>query len=257
MIATHADAWECPAYSVVWPAFKATADTQVCQGLIAIARDSVRDLREPCASASGESLTCLPNSERDTFALRLQPRPEDTASRLCRLWAPLRRPSRCADGRNAPRALPVCFPNAPGETTSAENARLAYALRNCRASPVLSYAARQTFLGAPMADVPSLSIFPPAKPVTARLPAAANQIVGAILFFAAYLALDKISYLDAPRPFAVMAWNPALGVCVAVALLWGRRALPLVFLAQFLAALLSVAATSCSRACRRCVAARL
>ena len=36
-----------------------------------------------------------------------------------------------------------------------------------------------------------------------------------------YLALDKISYLDAPRPFAVMAWDPALGVCVAIVRTYG------------------------------------
>ena len=89
-----------------------------------------------------------------------------------------------------------------------------------------------------MADVPSHSMLPTSMSLRTRLPAAASQIAGAVLFFAAYLALDKISYLDAPRPFAIMAWNPALGVCAAIVILWGRRALPLVFIAPFLAATL-------------------
>lgn len=80
------------------------------------------------------------------------------------------------------------------------------------------------------------------KPLTASstpraLPTMAD-LGRAVAFFAIYLALDKISYLDAPRPFAVMAWNPSLGVCVAVAAIWGMRALPLVFAAPLLAALL-------------------
>ena len=65
-----------------------------------------------------------------------------------------------------------------------------------------------------------------------------NDVGGAVIFIALFLALDKISYLDALRPFAVMAWNPALGVCVALTAAWGMRVLPVMFVASLLAAAL-------------------
>jgi hypothetical protein len=58
-----------------------------------------------------------------------------------------------------------------------------------------------------------------------------------VLFFATYLALNRLSYDGTPRPFAGMAWNPALGVNVAIVAWWGARAFPLVFIAPFVGAL--------------------
>jgi signal transduction histidine kinase len=59
-----------------------------------------------------------------------------------------------------------------------------------------------------------------------------------VLFFVVHLSLDRLSYVDTLRPFAIMAWNPALGVSVAVVSVWGIASLPLVFAAPFVGALL-------------------
>lgn len=70
-----------------------------------------------------------------------------------------------------------------------------------------------------------------------RFPHMVRRVGLVVLFFAVYLALERLSYIETLRPFAMMAWNPALGVLVAVVCRWGKKALPLVFLAPFAGAL--------------------
>src|SRR5262245_40377625 len=69
-----------------------------------------------------------------------------------------------------------------------------------------------------------------------RLPHFVRRVALVLLFFLVYLGLNMVSDTGHLRPFAVMAWNPALGVSVAIVCIWGKRALPLVFLAPLVAA---------------------
>jgi signal transduction histidine kinase len=72
----------------------------------------------------------------------------------------------------------------------------------------------------------------------ASFPRVLHGGLGALGFIAVFLILDRISYLDTLRVFAVMAWNPVFGLCVAAGALWGRKVLPLIFICPFIAATL-------------------
>ncbi len=92
-----------------------------------------------------------------------------------------------------------------------------------------------------MKDVASTIDVQPLKTISERaavFPQAVKRAGLVLLFLAVYLALDRLSYIETLRPFAIMAWNPALGVSIAIVCRWGKKALPLVFLAPIIAALL-------------------
>jgi len=57
-------------------------------------------------------------------------------------------------------------------------------------------------------------------------------------YVAAYVALDRVSYLFPVEPFAITPWNPPAGLSVAFLLLLGLRFAPALLLAAFLADLL-------------------
>jgi two-component system sensor kinase FixL len=57
----------------------------------------------------------------------------------------------------------------------------------------------------------------------------------AVVFVAAYVALDRVSYLFPVEPFAITPWNPQAGLSVAFLLLLGRRLAPALFVAALLA----------------------
>ncbi|HEX4892989.1 MAG TPA: hypothetical protein VFV47_06840, partial [Hyphomicrobiaceae bacterium] len=54
-------------------------------------------------------------------------------------------------------------------------------------------------------------------------------------YLLAYVALDWISYVHPFGPFGITPWNPSTGMSFVLALLFGLRHLPLLFLAPVLA----------------------
>ena len=66
------------------------------------------------------------------------------------------------------------------------------------------------------------------------------QLVGAIIFLASFVALDQIDLIGSTDFPSVSPWNPALGLCVAACMRWGKRALPLIFAGPILSELVGV-----------------
>ena len=56
-----------------------------------------------------------------------------------------------------------------------------------------------------------------------------------IAYLAAYVAFDWASYVQPFDPFGITPWNPQTGLSFALILLFGRRYIPLLFVAPFLA----------------------
>jgi len=61
------------------------------------------------------------------------------------------------------------------------------------------------------------------------------RLVRIALFFLVYVGLDAVSYIEPISPFAITPWNPTVGLCVAVAALYGPRALLPILVAPLLA----------------------
>jgi signal transduction histidine kinase len=70
---------------------------------------------------------------------------------------------------------------------------------------------------------------------SSRLFGERRPILPAILFFLIYFGLDAVSYIEPIAPFAITSWNPAVGLCVAAAALYGPRALLPILVAPLLA----------------------
>lgn len=56
--------------------------------------------------------------------------------------------------------------------------------------------------------------------------------LGALLFLAAYVGLDQISFIHVTVPVNITPWNPPVGLGLAVLLIWGLRLAPLFFIAM-------------------------
>jgi hypothetical protein len=50
-----------------------------------------------------------------------------------------------------------------------------------------------------------------------------------------YVLLDWISYVEPYAQFAITPWNPNTGASIALILMFGRRMMPFLFIAPFLA----------------------
>jgi two-component system sensor kinase FixL len=63
----------------------------------------------------------------------------------------------------------------------------------------------------------------------------ANKAVVGLAYVAAYVALDRVSFIQPYAPFGVTPWNPGAGLSFVLVLVFGLRMIPLLFLAPFLA----------------------
>jgi len=72
---------------------------------------------------------------------------------------------------------------------------------------------------------------------TNALPAmpAPRYLVPGLVYLAAYLALDWLSFVDPLGAYGVTPWNPTTGVSIALVLAFGRAFIPWLFIAPFLA----------------------
>ncbi len=72
---------------------------------------------------------------------------------------------------------------------------------------------------------------------THSLPAmpAPRYLVPGLVYLAAYLAFDWLSFVDPLGAYGVTPWNPTTGVSIALVLAFGRAFIPWLFIAPFLA----------------------
>jgi two-component system, LuxR family, sensor kinase FixL len=66
--------------------------------------------------------------------------------------------------------------------------------------------------------------------VAGRARAVQTLLLGAA-YLAVYVLLDWISFFEPYRPFATYSWNPNSGATIAVAIMFGRRMIPFMFVA--------------------------
>ena len=59
-----------------------------------------------------------------------------------------------------------------------------------------------------------------------------------VVYLIGYIALDWVSFIDPFAPFGITPWNPPPGLSFVLVLLFGQRALPLLFVAPVLADLM-------------------
>ena len=67
----------------------------------------------------------------------------------------------------------------------------------------------------------------------------ARQIGAGLAYLVAYVALDRVSFLESDAHLGIASWNPSTGLSFALILLFGRRLIPLLFVAPFLADMIS------------------
>jgi signal transduction histidine kinase len=63
-------------------------------------------------------------------------------------------------------------------------------------------------------------------------------ILVGVIYLICYVALDWVSFIDPFAPFGITPWNPPPGLSFVLVLLFGQRALPLLFVAPILADLM-------------------
>ena len=63
----------------------------------------------------------------------------------------------------------------------------------------------------------------------------ARQVIAALVYLIGYVALDRVSFSESYAQLSISPWNPSTGLSFVLVLLFGRRFLPLLFLAPFLA----------------------
>ena len=65
-----------------------------------------------------------------------------------------------------------------------------------------------------------------------------NTLLVTLVGIAAYLALDRVSFLESYRGLAITPWSPGAGLAIALVLLVGARAAGIVLIAPPLAGVL-------------------
>jgi two-component system, LuxR family, sensor kinase FixL len=63
----------------------------------------------------------------------------------------------------------------------------------------------------------------------------ARQVIAALVYLIGYVALDRVSFSESYAQLGISPWNPSTGLSFVLVLLFGRRFLPLLFVAPFLA----------------------
>jgi signal transduction histidine kinase len=67
----------------------------------------------------------------------------------------------------------------------------------------------------------------------------AHKAIVGLTYVVGYVALDWLSFIEPYAPFGITPWNPNTGLSFALILVLGRRMLPLLFVAPFLADLVN------------------
>ena len=67
----------------------------------------------------------------------------------------------------------------------------------------------------------------------------ANKAIVGLTYVVAYVALDWVSFIEPYAPFGITPWNPNTGLSFVLIMAFGRRMLPLLFVALFLADLVN------------------
>jgi len=62
-----------------------------------------------------------------------------------------------------------------------------------------------------------------------------RQLVAGLAYLVAYVALDRVSFFESYAQLGITPWNPSTGLSFVLILLFGRRLIPLLFVAPFLA----------------------
>lgn len=62
-----------------------------------------------------------------------------------------------------------------------------------------------------------------------------RQIVAGLTYLVAYVALDRVSFLQSDAQLGITPWSPSTGLSFALILFFGRQFIPLLFVAPFLA----------------------
>jgi two-component system, LuxR family, sensor kinase FixL len=63
----------------------------------------------------------------------------------------------------------------------------------------------------------------------------ASQIAAGLVYLVAYVALDRVSFLESDAHLGITPWNPSTGLSFTLILIFGRRLIPLLFVAPLLA----------------------
>ena len=61
----------------------------------------------------------------------------------------------------------------------------------------------------------------------------ARQVVAGLVYLVAYVALDRVSFFESYAQLGITPWNPSTGLSFVLILLFGRRLIPLLFVAPF------------------------
>ena len=62
-----------------------------------------------------------------------------------------------------------------------------------------------------------------------------SQIAAGLVYLVAYVALDRVSFLESDAHLGITPWNPSTGLSFVLILIFGRRLIPLLFVAPLLA----------------------
>jgi two-component system sensor kinase FixL len=73
----------------------------------------------------------------------------------------------------------------------------------------------------------------------ARILALPGPVIG-IAYLAAYVLLDRLSFVDPATPFGITPWNPGTGLGLVMVLVFGWRTIPYLFLAPLIADLVNL-----------------
>ncbi|HWN50661.1 MAG TPA: hypothetical protein VNO18_12720, partial [Xanthobacteraceae bacterium] len=68
----------------------------------------------------------------------------------------------------------------------------------------------------------------------ARRARAVQTVLLGAAYLAAYVLLDWIGFIEPDTPYANYSWNPNTGASIAVAVMFGRRMIPFMFIAPLL-----------------------
>ena len=67
------------------------------------------------------------------------------------------------------------------------------------------------------------------------LMADARQVIAVLVYLIGYVALDRVSFSESYAQLGITPWSPSTGLSFVLILLFGRRLIPLLFVAPFLA----------------------
>jgi two-component system, LuxR family, sensor kinase FixL len=63
----------------------------------------------------------------------------------------------------------------------------------------------------------------------------ACQVMAGLIYLVAYVALDRVSFSESYAQLGITPWSPSTGLSFVLILLFGRRLIPLLFVAPLLA----------------------